>query len=628
MQVLRALAMVGAIGPVAGLAAPAPALARDVTVPLRAEIEPTLSPQLMSALRLEVRVPRDTRVSATARRRGVAVLTSTRGRCVVRVGLIAETVPSRRGLTHGRRTSPVALRDADGTVRNMPARLWGPRTAEGQRLAVRIFDLPATTLPHFPGRTVLLEALQANRARHCAKRALDRALRAALAHPHLTVTGDYPADDPVPVVDVAPLPRLTLAGYQANGQFGSPMASVGDTDGDGRPELAIYDLRADITDLVDISAVEGTVSLADPGAATLRLIGVGDLTPVVPAGDVDGDGRQDLAVIDGPPSPHQLGAHVILGRPGPATVDPKAPGTAYITLLGPGRCRAIQSINSILAPGDMDGDGVGDLVAATTCADVATLWLIPGGRGPGTVTLGADDGRSFALARNRALTVDAVGDVNGDGLADLAVDTRADGRTRVTVVFGAAAHTPVTLRAPAPRGFVIQAGRCRDLRSTGPAGDVNGDGRADILITTGDECGVPSAAVVFGSASAGRVDLTRLIRAGRGITLDTYADGLGTDVTGDGLADLVVNGQNDLIYVVDGRRQAAALQLRRLGAGGRAYRVPKGSAGAFVAGAIAVPDVDGDGRPELAFSTPYLDVGGLTAAGGVQVLGSSALPPG
>jgi len=37
---------------------------------------------------------------------------------------------------------------------------------------------------------------------------------------------------------------------------------------------------------------------------------------------------------------------------------------------------------------------------------------------------------------------------------------------------------------------------------------------------------------------------------------------------------------------------------------------------------------DGDGRPELAFSTPYLDVGDLKMAGAVQVLGSAAVPHG
>src|SRR5689334_251415 len=98
MRVLRVLAVVAA----SGLVAPAAAAARDVAVPVRAEIEPTLAEQLVSALRLEVRIPGNARVVGGGRERGAAVLATTRGRCTVQVGLLAETASSRQGLGPGR----------------------------------------------------------------------------------------------------------------------------------------------------------------------------------------------------------------------------------------------------------------------------------------------------------------------------------------------------------------------------------------------------------------------------------------------------------------------------------------------------------------------------------------------
>ena len=615
------LAVVG--GLVALAAAPAIASGREVAVAVRAYTAPTLIPHSVSALRLVVRVPPGAQVKRGGVGSGVPVLAAVRGRCRIRVALFAEASDTVGRLPAGRAAPGVAVRAADGVVGRVPSRLIGPQTSEGVRFAIRVFRLPDGVLPHFSSRMVFVGAMQGSSVRHCPKGALDRVLLAAVARPRLAVVGDYPPDAPPAVVDVASLPRWTIGGYREDGQFGSPMVSVGDTNGDGRPELAIYDIRGDTMYLVDADTRDGAVSIADPHTASLRLLHVGSMKPVVPAGDIDGDGRQDIVVLDAPPGLRQPGARVVLGRASGGVVDVTRPGAAYLTILGPRGCRGVQSIRTVDAAGDMDGDGVGDLVVASTCRDATALWVVPGGGGPGTITLGVGDGRAFSLAHSsREVSVAALGDVNGDGLGDVAVGAHVNHRARVTVIFGAATHTPVGLVRPGARGFVIAAGSCRDLYLAGLTGDVNGDGRGDVLITTGDECPEAAAFVVFGTPATGRVTLATLVRDGGGISLDAPASALGGDATGDSLADLLVNGQDNVIYLVAGRREPGAVQMRRLGAGGRGYRVPTGAPGSFVGDVVGVPDIDGDGRLELAFATPYLTSGGLASAGAVQILGS------
>jgi hypothetical protein len=256
------------------------------------------------------------------------------------------------------------------------------------------------------------------------------------------------------------------------------------------------------------------------------------------------------------------------------------------------------------------------------------LWLVPGGRGGGRVELGAADGRSVALAgasaRQSGLSVAAAGDFNGDGLADLAVAGRVgrDG-SRVTVVFGARDPAPVSLDDPGPRGLVVTSPHC-PLVAAGPdrAGDVNGDGFADVLVAAPDECAGADAYVLFGGPAAGRLSAA-LIPDGRGLALDGPVRALGMDRTGDGLADLLVGG-GDVVYLVAGRREPGSIEMRRLGAGGRRYRVPTGGDGALVDDFTALPDVDGDGLPELAFGTTHAPFAGRAWMGTVTVLGSRA----
>ena len=127
---------------------------------------------------------------------------------------------------------------------------------------------------------------------------------------------------------------------------------------------------------------------------------------------------------------------------------------------------------SVARAGDVNGDGYADLVVAASTSNTAYVYL--GGATPlrgAPITLVSPRGGS-----NFGADVSSAGDVNGDGYADLLVGAFASS-TAYVYLGGAGATalsaTPITLRPPSGiTGF----------GTVTEAGDVNGDGFADVVV--------------------------------------------------------------------------------------------------------------------------------------------------
>ena len=223
-------------------------------------------------------------------------------------------------------------------------------------------------------------------------------------------------------------------------QSGSSLAIVGDVNGDGFDDLLI---GAPHNDTTGASASEDNVALpgAGPLARFIRLARAdasftgeraGDQSgwSVAPAGDVNGDGRADFligAYLSDRRAPDAGQTYLILGRTGGWGMGVSLTRASASFL---GQNIGDQSGWSVASAGDVNRDGLDDLLIGAhfndgSALDAGKTYLVMGkttGWGRDTLLFFADASFQGEAGSDRSgNAVASAGDVNGDGFADILI---------------------------------------------------------------------------------------------------------------------------------------------------------------------------------------------------------------
>jgi len=302
-----------------------------------------------------------------------------------------------------------------------------------------------------------------------------------------------------------------------------------------------------------------------------------DGAALVGVGTVNASGKAQIATILLNAGRHSLRA-VYLGAPG---LDQPSQSAAYLYIVsaisGAGFAAAANygagTHPESVAVGDFNGDGIADLAVANNGTNNVSVLL---GRADGTfqaaVNYGAGTGPTSV----------AVGDFNGDGIADLAVAN--NGTNNVSVLLG---NGNGTFQAAANHGA-----------GTGPTsvvvGDFNGDGIADLAVANN---GTNNVSVLLGTGN-GIFQAAVNYVAGTGPTSVVVGD-----FNGDGIADLVVanSGANNVSVL--------------LGNGNGIFQAAVNYGAGAGPTSVAVGDFNGDGNTDLAVANSGANVSILLGSG-------------
>ncbi len=273
---------------------------------------------------------------------------------------------------------------------------------------------------------------------------------------------------------------------------------------------------------------------------------------------------------------------------------------------------------SVASAGDVDGDGIPDLIAGAVLAD-------PGGledAGSAFVYSGATGSLLFrfdgqSVHERLGVSVSGIGDLDGDGVPDLLVGARrADPSGLVdagsVLVFSGATGNKI---------LVIHGGVAGGMLGSfvAAAGDLDGDGVGDILAgaprTDPGPQGNYGSAFVFSGATGNRI--LRFDGQNPGDQLGFSGAGVG-DLDADGVPDLIVGAMRADPFA----RTDAGSVFVFSGAGGLPlYRFHGEGAGDLLGFSVArTGDLDGDGLADFVTGAVGSDPGGRTDAGSALVL--------
>jgi predicted nucleotidyltransferase len=415
-------------------------------------------------------------------------------------------------------------------------------------------------------------------------------------------------------------PTATFGAKQDFGTGANPFnVSIGDLNRDGKPDFVVGNSGS--------SNVSLLLNTTAPGAATPTFAAKQDFTtgsnpPSVAVGDLNGDGNLDLVATNS--GSNNLSVLLNTTAPGNSTLSfaakqDFASGTGPFSvamgdLNGDGKLDLVatnQFVDSVsvllnttdigpatpgftpkqdsgtgdspfsVATGDFNGDGKLDLAVANNGAGVDTVSVFFNNTAPGATTPSFAAKQDFGTGPRPVFV--AVGDLNGDGLLDLAV--AATGST-VSVLLN------TTVPGAATPSFATKQDFTTGTSPQSVAiGDLNGDGKRDLAIANN---GSDTVSVLINTTAPGAVTPSFAAKQDFATDRTPFSVAVG-DLNGDGQLDLAVTNNNSLSNSV-----SVLLNTTAPGATTPGFAAKQDFLTGTSPFSVAVGDFNGDGKLDLA----------------------------
>lgn len=409
-----------------------------------------------------------------------------------------------------------------------------------------------------------------------------------------------------------------LESNQAGAWLGSVVASAGDVNGDGYSDVLACASKFDNgqTDegavfvyygsALGINAAEPTILEADQKEARFGAYASS-------AGDVNKDGYSDIVV----------GAHMYdKGQTDEGAVFVyygSAQGISKVASLVLEANQSGASFGSVVGmAGDVNGDGYSDIVVGASLydkgqADEGVAFIYQGsaaGLNPVAVVLEENQASSMYGYR-----VNGAGDVNGDGYSDILVSARLydKGQTDEGAVF---VYHGSALGITAVAARVLESNQASAYlgHSVASAGDINGDGYGDIILGASmyDNGQINEGAAFVHYGSAQGVNTVAALTLEKNQSEAQFGNSVASagDVNGDGYADVIVGS----LFYDNGQSNEGAAFIYQGSAAGLSANPASTLEGNQVAAQLgnivaSAGDVNGDGYSDVIAGVPLYDQG-------------------
>ena len=378
-------------------------------------------------------------------------------------------------------------------------------------------------------------------------------------------------------VFAGPLSGTLDAAKDATGVIGSTTTgegvghdaqAIGDQDGDGNADLLIEAYAyGGLTGraFIVLGPFTGTDAVDDIAVATITGSTSGDYMSWYPsAGDVNGDGIVDAVLGSPGPTGTPGESYVFFGPVTSGDLTAEDAGAAFVGISADdwtGGCNAAQ--------GDIDGDGIDDVLVSAEQTDYLTdfddgaAWLF---YGPVSGTYTVDEANTVFYGAPTGMHLgwfsSTGGDLDGDGRDDVVLSAPSGGDGNVYVMYADIVDGVSEFDVAKAGGYI--AGDAGSYQTFGnyldTAGDLDSDGNDELAVGSSSAASGAGMAWVFYGPISGAfeatldADFTLTGDAGQGMGYSTVFVG---DVTGDGADDLGIGAA----YTTVGGSYGAGLEL-------------------------------------------------------------------